>query len=225
MSVLSVAVRRAAHKLVPTQLPAYVVASFGRSGSTMLQATMASGLAFARFGSRHRFFRKACASTAWNLDHALLEPGITYKTHDYPAGLRGRKRVRALFIFGSAVDAARSAYVLGRGDSRWMRGHASNLKRSGVRAEDLLQGDALGFLDQARAWSRFREVPTLCVRFESLWDQVEALRDFTGLPLHLPARRERTSKVVPNDVERKLKSEFGPIDEELARLPAITILP
>jgi len=223
MSVLSLTLRRTLRLMLPSDLPSFVVASFGRSGSSMLQDVVASGLASRRFGTSRPFFRKACAGAAWDLRGARFERGVTYKTHDYPHALKGRDAAKAIFIFGSAVDAARSAYVLGRRERAWMRGHAQNLKRPGVAAEDLLQRDALGFLDQARAWSNFTGVPTLCVRFEEIWDRVDRLREFTGLPLVLPPRRERTSKVVPPDVEKKLRATFEPVDAVLDELPAVRI--
>jgi hypothetical protein len=104
-----------------------------------------------------------------------------------------------------------------------MRGHAQNLKRPGVVPEDLLRGDALGFLNQACAWSRFAEIPTLCVRFEHIWDHLEKVREFTGLPLVLPVRRERTSKIVPPDIDEELRAAFAPIDAALKELPPIAV--
>ena len=186
----------------------------------MLQGAIASALALCRFGSSQPFLTKACVSGAWTLRDADFSRGVTYKTHDYPDALAGREQVKAIFIYGSALESARSAYSLG---DEWMSEHAVHLKRPGVTRNDLRSRDALGFLDQATAWFGFAAVPTLCVRYEALWDHVQDLCAFTGLPLALPTRGERSAKVLPADIEHDLAAVFAPIDAKLAELPTLSV--
>ena len=210
---------------IPSTLPTFVVASFGRSGSSLLAKTIAEAVAKARFGTSAHFVRKICEGTVWTLSSATMHPGVVYKTHDYPDGLSGRRNIKALFIFGSALEAARSVLELEQAsnDSAWTAEHALHLQRPGTTTAALLEHDALGFLDQARSWTTYTDVPVLCLRYEALWEHVDELRRFCGLPISLPERRSRSVKHLAPEIEDALKHVFDPIDAELAQLPDLIV--
>lgn len=202
-------------KAIPSKRPAVVVASFGRSGSTLLFEAMSWAMSRVRFGRRSRYTK----DEAWDLSSTRLRPGIVYKTHDYPDALTGRDRVRSVFVFGSATDNVLSTLnqekVKGR---RWINAHLKHLRSTGC-FEEILQRDVLGIMAQMDAWSTFDSSPILCVRYEALWDVQSDIRDFTGLPIELPKRRQRVTKEVASSTLSKVMEFYGPIDARIAQLP------
>lgn len=202
---------------MPTPHPAVLVASYGRSGSTLLFDALFGAMCEARFGRRENF----AADERWTLAGKPLRRGVVYKTHDYPNALRGQENVRALFVFGRASEAVLS--VLHRetlGGRGWIAEHLDHLKAPGPY-ESILEKDILGIAAQLEAWTTFDDAPVLCVRYEALWDAVPRIRAFTGLPVTLPARRARTEKAVSEDVARRVAETYGAIDARLSRLPDV----
>lgn len=204
---------------LPTDKDALVVASFGRAGSTLIYDALVDAMARRRFGMAHGVLHKAVEDRAFGLGYSPLRPGVIYKTHAHPTPLIGRRRVRAVFLFGSAVDAALSVHAQKdlRGED-WVKMHFEHLHRP-YRYDDLLKADVLGIRDQCIAWMGFEDVPVLCMRYEGLWDNARQLSEFCGLEVKLPTRRARTPKVISPDAMAAARNVYGPLDEDMAKLP------
>lgn len=202
---------------MPTRHPGIVVASYGRSGSTLLHRALFEAMCAARFGARRNFV----ADERWTLAGRPLRRGVVYKTHDYPDALRGQAGIRSLFVFGPASEAVLS--VLGQEAARgrgWVDQHLDHLKAPGAYA-DILEADVLGIGAQLAAWATFDGSPVLCIRYEALWDAAGRIRGFTGLPLRLPERQPRAEKAVPAEVAEAVARTYGPLDARLAALPDV----
>jgi hypothetical protein len=209
------ALRHAVLRRLPSKHPALVVSSFGRSGSTLIYRALVAAMGQARFGKTRGFL----ADTSWTLGEKKLRRGMVYKTHDYPDALADQTDARAVFVFGSASDAALSVVEQHDREGRaWIDAHFENLKAEGTY-EDLLTRDVLGFGAQLRRWSTFAGAPVLCLRYEALWDHQDRLAEFTGLPVELPPRRARSEKSVSADVGQAVARVYGPIDAAIAKLP------
>ncbi len=210
--------KRAAQRL-PTGRDTIVVASFGRAGSTLVYKALNEGMARARFGTDAYVARKVVRDYAFDLTTCPMRPGVVYKSHDYPENLAQSDGVRAVFLFGSTVDAALSAYTqkdqLGEA---WIRQHFQHLRRP-YRYDELLVEDVLGFRDQCLSWMGFEGCPVLCMRYEGLWDNANLLSEFTGLDIRMPKRRARSEKDVSPELVALAEESYGPLDAALARLP------
>lgn len=197
-----------------------VVASFGRAGSTLVHKALIEGMAQARFGARQDpVFRSRLSRGAFDGPRVKLKPGFVYKTHEYPGNLQRSSKTRAVFLFGSPLEAALS--VRNQFDTEgenWVRAHFRNLGRP-YRYEDLLQEDVLGFRDQCLAWMTFTDMPVLCLRYEAIWENAERLSEFCGFPVPLPERRARSQKLVDPSALAQAKATYGQLEEDLARLP------
>lgn len=201
--------------MIPSKRPGIIQASYGRSGSTMLYHALGEAMSQVRFGRNCHFV----LDESWTLGEKPLRGGIVYKTHDYPDALSGRDDLRTVFVFGAATEAALS--VIAQEEKRgraWIEEHLDHLKAPGSY-DDILSSDSLGIASQLAAWTTFDKSPVLCLRYEGLWDNIDALQDFTGLPVVLPKRRDRSEKVVPKDDALAISRVYGPIDEMLNRLP------
>lgn len=204
---------------LPTSKDGLVVASFGRAGSTLVYDALAEGMARHRFGRESDTALRIVKDGAFDLGAQTLRPGVVYKTHDYPEILAGRSNLRAVFLFGSAVDAALSVHAQKEARSEaWVREHFEHLRRP-YRYDELLKEDVLGFRDQCVAWMGFEEIPVLCLRYEGLWDNAETISEFCGLDVRLPERRARAPKQVDPELLATVQEVYGPIDEDLAKLP------
>lgn len=205
------------YRMIPSDRPAIIQASYGRSGSTLVYNALAEAMSVARFGRKRSFVW----DESWTLGEKALRRGMVYKTHDYPGALAGRDDLRTVFVFGTATDAALSVVMQEKERGRaWIDEHLDHLKAPGT-FDDLLTYDSLGIGAQLEAWATFDQSPVLCLRYEALWDSVDTLRAFTGLPVELPERRERSQKTVPAETVSAVEAVYGPIDDRLARLPDV----
>ena len=112
-------------QFVPSRHPTLVVASPGRSGSSMLFIELARAMSKERFGVGSTYLK----DFAWDLSAKKLRRGMVYKTHDYPDALYGLESVRCVFVFGSAIDTVISTLkqekIKGQG---WIAAHLAHLK-------------------------------------------------------------------------------------------------
>ena len=210
-------VRKRLGRMIPSDRPGIIQASYGRSGSTMMYNALAEAMSQARFGRTRPFVW----DESWTLGEKTLRKGIVYKTHDYPQAIAGRDDLRCVFVFGAATDAALS--VIAQEDTRgrdWIDDHLDHLKAPGSY-DDILTEDSLGIARQLEAWSTFDGAPVLCLRYEGLWDNLEAIRDFAEVPVTLPPRRPRAEKPASADVTDAIRAVYGPIDRMLDRLPDV----
>lgn len=163
-----------------------IVNSFGRSGSTVLYesvCTSASRLPFAAA-------QKIPGGAAWSLEHAPLRQGRCYKTHDYPPGNTSIP-CRSLYVFGDPVEASVSAYERARSNPEWLSEHCGHLRVEQCDTASILARDALQMGPHLRAWLEQTRVPTLFVRYERMWEEVQAISNFMGFPVTLPPRLAR----------------------------------
>jgi len=193
-----------------------IVASMGRSGSTLVAKTLVDGAN--KFYLPHNMIK---LSFQPDLRQANLEAGQVVKTHDYPESLNNRREpIKVIFVFGPAVESALSVRLMleKRGRS-WVEAHLRHLKSSAT-PEQILDDDNLKVYDQLRKWCTYEGHPTLCVHYDYLWDAQEEIARFIGRPFPLPPRKTRESKSVISDSEkRRAELCYGPIDKTIDRIP------
>lgn len=203
---------------LPTRQDAIVVASFGRAGSTLVYDAVVDAMARARFGTARGPAQRIVRDVAFDCPPDVFRRGTVYKTHDYPNILTGTG-VRAIFLFGSATDAALSVHEQRslRGED-WVRQHFEHLRRP-YRVDRLLDEDVLGFRDQCVAWMGCGAVPVLCMRYENLWDNADKLSEFCGLDVVLPPFRARADKGMDPRLLEKARLVYRSLDTALETLP------
>lgn len=203
--------------LSPARRPGVVVASYGRSGSTLLHRAI--GSAMCRRAPLRR--REEVFDLSWTLADRPPRRGTVCKTHDFPGALAGRSDLRSIFVFGSPIDAVRSVVTqMDREGPEWIEEHLDHLKAKGGFAE-LLEKDVLGLEDQLDAWSNFTASPVLCVRYEALWRELPRMQEFVALRFTLPERRERQTSRLSDTQERALEVVYGALEARIAALPDV----
>lgn len=217
--ILRYHLKHLAQPLLRPATDAIIVASIGRSGSTLVYDAIADAMAAIQPAPLAPIARRAVRDVAWDLGTARFRRGVCYKTHDLPGALSPQPDLRAVFLFGSAYDAAMSVHhAQGTRGPAWVAAHLGHLNAPG-RIEDLMACDALGIGTHVRAWANCTAIPTLCLRYETLWQHADTLSTFCGLPVLLPPQRARSPKAIPADLRAKAHGVYAPIDEALAAMP------
>lgn len=198
--------------------PKIVVASTGRSGSTMVFDAIADGLIKHRFshpsGSFAKRIRRWCEGFVDSLSDLPKAHCVVCKTHDIfepPAGLA----CKYVFIYGDPLDSAISVQqMFEQQGAAWVDQHLRQLKGSGAY-EKLYEEDILNYQRQLETWLTSSRDDVICIDYDDLWDEAERLSRFLGFSVSFPARRSRTPKPKPDVVNEEL---FGRLRETKERL-------
>ncbi|MDK3019098.1 hypothetical protein [Pseudodonghicola flavimaris] len=224
MGMLKSAVREGLKAALPASSPPLLVASMGRSGSTVVYDSLVAGMAAARFGERGSRLTGLVRDTAWHLGGARFHSGRVYKTHDFPYDLSPGASPRVVFLFGSTSAAARSVL---RCETTygpdWIAEHLEHLSAHGA-LRDVPVRDVLRFGEQLDGWLACETVPVLSLRYEDLWRSGAGtvLSRYAGFPVRLPPQRARESASVDlGAVGRQLMDTYAALDGRVAALPAI----
>lgn len=191
-----------------------IVASNGRSGSTMTFLALAKSL--------RRINRKAGKNSDFiaRLSDATFHAPCVYKTHDYPQPLSSwPENTRVVFCFGSTKDSAFSVYsALDKNGADWINNHFFNLHAIGTY-DELFERDVLQQARQIKEWVTFEDIPVLCVHYDALWEYQETISRFTGLNFTPPERQERAPKDIPAELKAAADLVYDPIDKVIVQLP------
>jgi len=213
-------------------LPSYVVASVGRSGSTVLSECLAEGLVSSHFPDvpDDSGANLVILSFIRHLADAIWMPGIVYKTHDLPCFPdKEDMNVRSVFVFSDPVEIVLSVmrHYGPDGDSDWLAGHAANLGADPADLADLADRDVFGLAGQADAWIRPMNHPHMAIHLDAVWDRQAEVEAFLEVPLKLPAKRARKAALdsASPELTKKLMQTYGELREQLRRMPAFQVWP
>lgn len=218
--------KRTLQRCMPSRYHAVVVASMGRSGSTLVYDAIADGMAMARFGRSSGAARRIVRDIAWDLDMCALTPGVVYKTHALAEELPSHRPCKIVFVFGPASDAAISVLSCDRRHGPdWTAEHFRHMRARGS-LEELARRDVLRFEEQIDGWLGRSGSMVLALRYDGLWSHADTLSDFVGFPVRFPARRLRNSL---GDVEavtiERIRSCYARLDARIAALPSCARAP
>lgn len=222
--MLKIIVRETLKTILPSSAPPLLVASMGRSGSTLVYDALVEGMVRARFGAFPYRLNGLVKEEAWNLAGQTFYKGRVYKTHDLPSQFSSSDFPRVVFLFGLASDAARSVLHCEKTYGRaWIEEHFKHLSAIG-ELEDVPNRDVLRFADQLNAWLTFEGVPVLALRYEDLWnpETENILSRFAGFPVSFPERKNRKSiSVELGAVGQRLNNTYADLDRRIAALPSV----
>lgn len=211
---------------LPTRLPPLIVASMGRSGSTVVWDALRHAVARARFPNMlHAQGLRLVSDQAWDLDRTRYAPGVVYKTHGLAEELPANSGAKVVFLFGSATDAALSVLTCReRYGARWIDLHFEHLRANGS-FDDLGSNDVLRFGDQLDGWIGKTETERLILHYDALWDNIDTLSDFVGTRVQLPARRARSgANAVDAATRARFAETYAALDARIAALPECKVL-
>lgn len=176
-----------------------VIASTGRSGSTMLFDAIADGLIAERFrverdGLAAKLIKRLCTGYLDRISTLPSAPCFVCKTHDtYDPPQKGNHKY--VFVYGDPLDSAMSVeQMVKKNGLDWFALHQYHLKANGAYS-DLYEEDVLNYHGQIESWLRqANNENVFCVDYEDLWSARARLSGFLGFNVELPARRPRLDK-------------------------------
>lgn len=211
--------------ILPSRRCPVIVASIGRSGSTLLTRSIREATVKARFGSIAPLFEKCSKGNGFDLKNTFLKNGLVYKTHALPDELSSSKNPKVVFVFGNATDAVLSVAQKGEElGEYWVSKHLDNLRASGS-FEEVLEKDVLRIEEQIRKWGNRDDIERLIIKYDFIWECHGVIEEFLDLKISLPKRRERSKKEELSSIDvEAVRNAYIRMDEWIDSLPGCKVL-
>lgn len=217
--------KRGLQKIIPSQHEPIIIASMGRSGSTLVYDAVRHAMAIARFGPFASQGLRVVSDPAWDLGSQKYNSGVVYKTHGFAHELPGDCGAKVIFLFGSASDAALSVLACqSKYGDEWIKKHFIHLRANGS-FDALAERDVLRFEDQLDSWTSPHGTSRLLLHYDALWECSGTLSEFCGFPVKLPPRRERSgATVADSDTKNRFTATYAKLDSRIADMPRCQVL-
>jgi hypothetical protein len=195
-----------------------VVASTGRSGSTLLVEALVESLIRSKFPwltseMMKRLIRRLSNGFADRLSDVAEMSCPVIKTHDV-LDIVLPTEWKVIFIFGDPLESARSVERIAVERGYWWFEHHLYRLRSKGRLQDLFHADVLNYESQIRSWCDPQLPNVLLVPYDRLWDSVRGISEFVGFPVVLPKRMERARKVGNRPYDERLFERLKQVEGE-----------
>lgn len=125
--------------------------------------------------------------------------------------------VCAIFLFGDPVQAVVSTYR-----KRYDKNHFRNCGYLLEDPPDILNEDALGYQRLYDSWMKRHTYPLLALRYETMFDYSKVLSLFIGRKVTLPDRKERATRVSPEERTR-LEQVYADLIAKVVRSPDVCL--
>lgn len=189
---------------------AVVVASCGRSGSTMLFKALADSSIRGRKIIPSHWIK----SKKWDIE-GYKHKGIIYKTHDMPPN-KIDERVKYVYVYDDPIRVVSSTMRKARSNLGWWVGHKNHMKSSCEQIEKVAKNDCLGIKQNIIKWYEFckNNEKGMSVKYNTLWEKGR-LRNFLDVDIELPKRKSRKSKIQDLDTStiKKLINYYDDVYE------------
>jgi hypothetical protein len=215
--------------IVPKMDNTLIVASLGRCGSTLVYDV----LSLRYYNQKYRqhiiytddhivddyFYTPKTIERAFDSPQAeslrgQYKKGYVYKTHDLPPAYLP-PHVKVLYLFGNPVDLVLSSKQLdglsvNPPDERFtgLDLHIRNFRGDFSEKDKLFEKDVLRLEDNFYSWYKQQSFPLLAIRYETLWDNQDVLKEFTGY---------KNFKLPPQRPRKDLKSRYDDVVLEKLR--------
>jgi len=195
-------------KLAFRGYPKIIIASTGRSGSTMLFDAVVDSLIRHRFHLKRdtwisNLIKSIIAGYIDRIEKLSEEPFLVCKTHDKYEG-NPDSNCKFVFIYGDPLESARSVeQTVEQEGQQWFLDHQFHLGASGDY-EDLFQKDVLAYQNQLESWLTQRNANIVCIDFDDLWRKIQKLSDFLGFEVELPIKCPRRKKPNKDNINEEL---------------------
>jgi len=173
-----------------------VIASTGRSGSTLLYESIIESYIVYRYPFLSKvnilknIFKKAAGGFLDRLADIRNMPQPVLKTHSLYDSLYA-KTAKYIFVYGDPLDSARSVVrVVKEKGTIWLDEHLYHLESCGY-LDDIYENDILNYENQIMSWDAKSSINILSIPYESIWDKSRVISDFIGFDLFLPAKKSR----------------------------------
>ncbi len=206
---------------------AILIASMGRSGSTLLAKAARQALLDNKGCVLGYDFSKHLHKDAWDLKETHFQKGRLYKTHSSKPPCEIPDFVKVIYTYTHPLDAI-TAIEIERdqfGDVG-VKNHFEHLGAEYQPIENAYQADILKYEENFLSWvNGDHSYPFLAVRYESFWEYEAKIAEFLGVPLKLPEYRERKSKKIKHSDEKRaaIDKTYKNLIQTMDDMPALFI--
>lgn len=191
---------RIIRKLAIREPVVVIVSSLGRSGSTMLTKSIASGMIKQGLYKKLLNYGIPFIKEAWNLATTNFSVGYVYKTHDYPVNIK-ENNYKYIFTYSDPLELIISLDRMKKyHDENWIKNHYAHLHSIYNLPNEYLKKDSLNLEKLFDAWIEIDEDNLYCIALDDLWDHKDKIEDFLGFNFELPIKRNR-EKNIESDLE------------------------
>lgn len=181
----------------------YVVPSLGRCGSQLMTEAIHNHLwGFndheKKFLKETRPFIRTYPSTFKN--------GVVHKTHLYPMDYPNNCKV--IFTFGDPLSIVLSVVKKSK-EPGWGPAHFKNMLADWSRFKDIMKEDVLGLEKMFDCFYQKQTCDTICLRYETLWENEKQISDFLGFDFKLPTKKSRDADRLKAELGRKQTVDFN----------------
>lgn len=211
--------------LLPIKNDPLIVASMGRSGSTVLTKSLQVSSAKSYFPIFKNLGQKVISENAWDLKTTKFRNGVIYKTHCLADELNDVNNIKVIFVYGSAIDSALSVLrCKEKYGQTWIDLHFQHLRAKG-NIEDIKKFDVLRFEEQIKGWRSKENLQRLIIKYDSLWKYEKDISDFVGFDFKMEKRKSRPNYKIINPIDfEELKENYSNLEKYIQNLPDIEIL-
>ncbi len=195
-------------KLLYRDVNHIVVASTGRSGSTLLFDAITEHFVLNKFNLKKnsiiaRSFISVSKTFSGRL-HDIVASGIpVHKTHDlFDSKYAGQAKY--IFIYSDPLEATKSVeMMIEKCGWIWLEEHLYYLSSSGY-VKDLYDKDILNYENQIVSWMSHERDNIFVIKFDDLWKKTDEISTYLGFKLCLPTRQERIKKSMSHNFNVEL---------------------
>lgn len=188
-----------------------LVASLGRSGSTMICESIIRGKCEA-IGLTYREWM--LFEPAWIPGEVTFRPGGVYKTHFYKRGIPENTKI--VFVYDDAYQIVGSLLTkLWKGEQDWLMVHGRHLTGRAVSVEKMIAEDVFKLRDNFLSWTSKEYPNVFYVHYDDIWSRKVEIENFLDIKLSMPKREHRSNylKVLPEKDKMTLMDTYGPLQE------------
>jgi len=181
----------------------YIVASLGRCGSQLV--TVALHKHIWGFEDHAKPFLKKTRPFIREYPE-VFKPDIVHKTHLYPTEYPDNCKV--IFTFGDPLSIVLSV-LKKSSEPVWGPAHFKNMDADWSKVGNILTEDVLGLEKMFDAFYQEQSCPSMCVRYEAMWDNENIMSDFFGFSFNLPAKKQREADKIKEQLSQEQIKQFN----------------
>jgi tetratricopeptide (TPR) repeat protein len=146
--------------------------------------------------------------------------GSVKKTHGL-APKQLPKGYKVIFVFGNIINS-----VISTKKSRYDQVHFINCGCSqNPENTDIYLEDSLNYEAMFDSWNKNNGYPVICVRYETIYENLKPISRFLGITLSLPPQKKRTTKYSDCNEEelQKIKKTYKNLIDKVNNAPDVAI--
>ena len=208
-----------------SQRPPIIVASMGRSGSTLLYQSISEALANENFPFLPTLIGARLSSGGmWDPSKKLFN-GMVHKTHLHADEIATNSGAKVIFLFSTPSEVVLSVIRnKKRKGGRWIKKHFMHLKANG-RLEEITSKDVLRIEEQIDGWIKKSGTERLILRYEKIWNLQSEIEKFINLKINLPIKKNLTQlNFDAQEIKDDCQRFYFDLDEKVRKYPDIKLL-